>query len=240
MFKRLMSFQRSSFIVVPLWLCFLVSILCHAWINCVNETVYVLSQDYHYGKYLPVLSLSLPPPLSLSLSLVVGFTQVINKTVLVVARDNLDYERLQVEVVEVLCWDTDGLSYNTSFLIEILDVNEDPYDLHLDNDTIPEDLEPGQAFAALLAKDPDNEIVERQNITYSMTELNSSISHFELVNGSVLVAKTSFDYEIQSKYILNVTATDSGTPPLTVWKIITIQVSEERQNFFYFLAGYFS
>ena len=108
-------------------------------------------------------------------------------------------------------------------------MNEAPYDLQLDNDTIPEDLEPGQAFAVLLAKDPDNEIVERQNITYSITELNSSVSHFELVNGSVLVAKTSFDYEMQSKYILNVTATDSGTPPLTVWKIIKIQASEERQ-----------
>ena len=108
------------------------------------------------------------------------------------------------------------------FNIVVNDVNEAPILVGLTKSSVDENLSPGALVGLFTSMDPDNEGGWRQNVTYV---LNGMIAPF-VINGTGLVTTMTFDYEKNSSYSINVTATDTGNPPASTSVKITINVTD--------------
>ncbi|MEO1100244.1 MAG: LamG-like jellyroll fold domain-containing protein [Pseudomonadota bacterium] len=113
---------------------------------------------------------------------------------------SLDHETTDTLDVTVTATDGGGLSTEETFSVDVLDVNEGPSDLELDNASVAEN-EAGAVVGNLSAYDPD----AGDTITYTVSD-----DRFEVVDGELRLAEgVSFDHEALESLDVTVTATDS-------------------------------
>lgn len=107
--------------------------------------------------------------------------------------------------IRIRVTDKDGLSFEKTFIIYVLDVNEPPTDIFIDNDQIEENLSPDVLIGTFTTEDPDT----GDNHTYSLIEISGSDAHesFYLVDDQ-LFAALSFNYEEKSSYTVRIRSTD--------------------------------
>ncbi|KAL4238399.1 hypothetical protein ACF0H5_003108 [Mactra antiquata] len=128
-------------------------------------------------------------------------------TSLVVASPVLDFETAMAYTVEVTCGDTlmDGtrLRYTKSFVINVTNVNEPPFNITVSSYVIQENNLIGQIIAEIKAVDLDS-----SEILYTLVEENDW-AFFHIEGDSTLVADAEFNFESSKRfYTITVRAED--------------------------------
>ncbi|XP_021006533.1 protocadherin gamma-A3 isoform X17 [Mus caroli] len=155
---------------------------------------------------------------------------------LVTAR-SLDHE--EVSQYNISLRATDGgsppLSTETHITLHVSDINDNPPTfMHASYSAyIPENNARGASIFSVTAQDPDTD--KNAQVTYSLAEdtlqglpLSSYISINS--NTGVLYALCSFDYEQFRDLQLQITARDSGTPPLSSNTTLSLFVLDQNDN----------
>jgi hypothetical protein len=125
---------------------------------------------------------------------------------------------------------TAGGGVNTvtrTFTVTVLPVNDNPTDINLSNNTIPE-IAAGTAIPAhvlvgqLSSIDPDNPLAG-DTFTYTLVSGTGSNDNlkFSIFNNQ-LFAEGPIDFDTQPDYTIRVRSTDSGAPNLSFDKVLTI------------------
>ena len=124
---------------------------------------------------------------------------------------------------------TNGLTFDQSFTIQVVNVNENPTDIVLRNSNtnmeadsidIAENEPAGTVIGILSTVDEDNEDTH----TYTLEE-GRIRNIFEIVNDT-LKAKISLNFEEDSVYMFNIITTDSGDSTSTFTKPFTLMVTD--------------
>ncbi|XP_027134160.1 protocadherin gamma-C5-like [Larimichthys crocea] len=147
-------------------------------------------------------------------------------------KGTLDYETTTSYKIEITAKDK-GLPEMESHCrlqIDVLDVNDNTPEIVLTSEPQPvrEDAPSGTVVALLNARDSDsgnNSKVTLQLPKGSPFTLKPSFS-----NNYALVTSGPLDRESFSEYNIEITATDSGSPPLSSKKIIPVSITDVNDN----------
>ncbi|XP_023405713.2 protocadherin gamma-A4 isoform X13 [Loxodonta africana] len=149
----------------------------------------------------------------------------------------LDREEVSEYNITVTATDqgTPPLSTETGISLQVLDINDNPPTFaHASYSAyIPENNPRGASFFSLTAQDPDSG--ENARVTYSLAEdtlQGTPLSSYISINSDtgVLYALHSFDYEQFRNLQLQVTASDSGDPPLSSNVSLSLFVLDQNDN----------
>ncbi|XP_049729856.1 protocadherin gamma-A4 isoform X18 [Elephas maximus indicus] len=149
----------------------------------------------------------------------------------------LDREEVSEYNITVTATDqgTPPLSTETRISLQVLDINDNPPTFaHASYSAyIPENNPRGASFFSLTAQDPDSG--ENARVTYSLAEdtlQGTPLSSYISINSDtgVLYALHSFDYEQFRNLQLQVTASDSGDPPLSSNVSLSLFVLDQNDN----------
>ncbi|XP_074662803.1 protocadherin Fat 4-like [Tubulanus polymorphus] len=124
---------------------------------------------------------------------------------------NIDFETTATLTVTIESTDSGNLKYEKQFTVTIIDVNEAPSQLSIDNNTIAENSPADTGIGKLTAKDPDNEKAEIQKHTFELVD--SAGGRFKLTENILKVVSASLlNYEDKSAHPILVKVTDDGKP----------------------------
>ncbi|XP_066128859.1 protocadherin gamma-A10 isoform X9 [Saccopteryx bilineata] len=148
-------------------------------------------------------------------------------------------DREQVSSYNITVTATDGgsppLSTETHFTLQVADINDNPPTFsHTSYFTyVPENNARGASIFSVTALDPDSK--ENARVIYSLAEdtvQGSPLSSYISINSDtgVLYALQSFDYEQFRDLQMQVTATDSGDPPLSSNVSLSLFVLDQNDN----------
>ncbi|XP_019750608.1 protocadherin gamma-A11-like, partial [Hippocampus comes] len=127
------------------------------------------------------------------------------------------------------------LSSSKNINVKISDVNDNPPKFHLleYSKTVPENNSPGFSVFTVSARDADWGQNARVSYFLEEKEVNGvAVSSFVSVNSEngVIHAVKSFDYEQIKSFDFNVTARDSGSPPLSSVATVHILIQDQNDN----------
>ncbi|XP_068506771.1 protocadherin gamma-A11 isoform X21 [Syngnathus scovelli] len=128
-----------------------------------------------------------------------------------------------------------SLSSSKNINVKIADVNDNPPKFHQSeySKTLPENNSPGFSVFAVSASDADWGQNARVSYFLEEKEVNGvAVSSFVSVNSEngVIHAVRSFDYEQIKYFDFNVTARDSGSPPLSSVATVRILIQDQNDN----------
>ena len=127
-------------------------------------------------------------------------------------KDTLDFETYTNYEITLVASDGE-LTSSSVITFDITDVDEAPsLSSSLKSESFEESIAVGTALATISSIDP-----ESQTITYSLSGTGSE--NFEIDSEGNITSKVAFDYETETSYTFNVTASDgtnSTTSPLTI------------------------
>ena len=141
--------------------------------------------------------------------------------------NELDYEKVAVDVIKVTLKDTGDVEVTRNIPISVIDVNEAPT---LDDVTtnLPENLIHPFMIEKLVAQDQDTTTAFTQNV-FSMLEGDTSL--FRLDADGELWAKKTFNYETDQKtYTLKVLVQDKNEPTLKDSATVTINITNSNDS----------
>ncbi|XP_036431572.1 protocadherin alpha-8-like isoform X5 [Colossoma macropomum] len=148
-------------------------------------------------------------------------------------KGEIDFENTDVYRLDVLASDkgTPPMTIDCRVIVKILDVNDNAPEIEVTSlsNFVPEDSKPGTVISLISVLDKDSGVNGKVVCTLSSNipfELKPSVQD----NMYSLVTKTHLDREETSQYEITVTATDFGQPPLSVVKILRVQVSDVNDN----------
>ncbi|MEL6858437.1 MAG: FctA domain-containing protein, partial [Pseudomonadota bacterium] len=131
----------------------------------------------------------------------------------------LDHEEAASIEVTVTATDSEGLSTEEAFAIEVSDLNEGPSDLALDGNSVAEN-DAGATVGTLSSFDPD----AGDTVTYTVSD-----TRFEVVDGDLRLADgVTLDHEEAASIEVTVTATDSEG--LSTQEDFTIDVTDVNEG----------
>ncbi len=167
-----------------------------------------------------------------------AFFDVDPRTGLVTVAKALDFETKEQHELVVVAKDR-GLQPLESIAfvsIKVTDVNDNQPSINLiflSDDATPkisEGAESGEFVARISVNDPDSKN-EYSNVNVT---LEGGDGRFGLTTQDnivyLVVVSLPIDRELQSNYTLNVTATDTGSPPLHAFKTFVLQVTDVNDN----------
>ncbi|XP_056625234.1 protocadherin alpha-7-like isoform X4 [Triplophysa dalaica] len=123
------------------------------------------------------------------------------------------------------------LTTDKSVTIKIADVNDNAPQIEVTSfsKTVPEDSKPGTTVALISVSDLDSEINGR--VSCSIPEdIPFKLMPSSQDNTYSLVTTSTLDRETMSHYKVTLVAKDSGQPPLSSVKTITVEVSDVNDN----------
>lgn len=126
-----------------------------------------------------------------------------------IADSSFNYEDRQTFTVMLATEDTAGHVKESTFYIDINNVNESPYDIIISTNKIDEDAIGGSAVAYFTTEDTDN----FDSADYSMVDGNGTNDKDNdkfTIDGSQLVLNADIDPEEQSEFSIYVSTTDEG------------------------------
>uniref|UniRef100_A0A4W4E823 Cadherin domain-containing protein n=1 Tax=Electrophorus electricus TaxID=8005 RepID=A0A4W4E823_ELEEL len=161
-----------------------------------------------------------------------GLFAVIPETGEIVVKGQIDYEETPAIELRVQARDKGSppKSAQCKVLVEVLDENDNAPEIIVTPllDRVKEDAKRGAAVALVKVSDRDggqNGIVHCSVKGSFPFKLESSYSnHYSLVVDGPL------DRESISEYIITISASDEGTPPLSSDSVLTVQVSDVNDN----------
>ena len=134
-----------------------------------------------------------------------------------------EYEPKQFYTVRIKTTDSEGLTIEHSFFIEILNKNDVPSDIILDNTTVLENLAIGVVIGELTTLDED----QTDSHFYSFAAGDNDNNLFSLL-GNKLLTKKIFDYENSNEYIVRLETNDKRGG--TFQKSFTIDIADVNEQ----------
>ncbi|XP_075131392.1 protocadherin gamma-B1-like isoform X6 [Leptodactylus fuscus] len=154
-----------------------------------------------------------------------------------VLQTTLDREKTSSYNITIIATDRGfpPLSSRRSLRLEISDVNDNPPIFAKSTFVayVPENNLPGASIFSIQASDPDTG--DNAKIIYTIsspiTEPLSMSSYLSInIETGVLYAQRSFDYEQNKEFIIEVTASDNGSPSLSSNATLLIHVVDQNDN----------
>ena len=137
----------------------------------------------------------------------------------------LDYETQNNYSIRVKTTDQGGLSYEKQLTVSVSDVNENPTNLNLSNNTVAENSPLNTLIGNFTTTDPDT----GNTFTYSLvTGIGSTDNSLFTIDGNQLKTNTTLDYETKNNYSIRVKTTDQGG--LSSEKQLTVSVTNLREQ----------
>ncbi|RED92320.1 cadherin domain-containing protein [Marinoscillum furvescens] len=135
-----------------------------------------------------------------------------------------DFESTSSYKIRVRSTDSQGGSIEKNFVVTIVDANDAPTGLMLDNNDVDENLPEGTVIGVLSTDDTD----AQDSFTYTLTGNDATVlnEYFKIV-GDELQTATSLDAEAQSQYAIEVTVTDKGKTTFSESFVILINSVNE-------------
>ncbi|XP_018422220.1 PREDICTED: protocadherin gamma-B5-like [Nanorana parkeri] len=145
-------------------------------------------------------------------------------------KGHVDYELTKHYDISVQAIDGGGLAAHSKVLIEVLDQNDNAPEISITSLTtpIPENTASGTVVALIEVHDQDTG--ENGEVQCVITgdvpfQIQSSASNFYKI-----ITKSTLDREKMSSYNITVQASDKGSPPMTVKKVVQLDVSDVNDN----------
>ncbi|XP_029020933.1 protocadherin gamma-A5-like isoform X10 [Betta splendens] len=144
--------------------------------------------------------------------------------------DNIDFEKDKKFEIRVIAKDQGGLSDAAKVVIEVADTNDNAPIINIMSFTslISEDVPPGTTIAVFNVKDADSE--RNGQVTCSVDSKLPFKIQSSLTNYYSLLSNMQFDRETKSEFNITITATDSGTPPLSTKTDLHLKISDVNDN----------
>ncbi|XP_023649992.2 protocadherin alpha-7-like isoform X2 [Paramormyrops kingsleyae] len=145
----------------------------------------------------------------------------------------IDYEENNLFEIDVQASDKGVVPWraDSSVIVKVIDVNDNPPEIEVTSfsSTINEDSRPGTVVALIQLHDSDSDL--NGKVVCSIEE-NISFKLVTTAQDTVysLVNKAQLDREVQSQYNVIIMARDSGHPPLSSQKNITVHLSDINDN----------
>ncbi|KAM3613348.1 uncharacterized protein V6R79_024569 [Siganus canaliculatus] len=144
--------------------------------------------------------------------------------------DNIDFEKDKKYEIRVIAKDQGGLSDATKVVIEVIDINDNAPIINIMSfsNLISEDVPFGTTVAVFNVKDADS---ERNGLI--KCSIDSSLPfkiQSSLTNYYNLLSDMPFDRESKAEYNITITATDSGTPPMSAKITLNLRLSDVNDN----------
>ncbi|KAE8614261.1 hypothetical protein XENTR_v10008082, partial [Xenopus tropicalis] len=148
----------------------------------------------------------------------------------ITTKGHVDFEEERYYDISVQAQDGRGQISHAKVLIEIIDENDNAPDISITSITTPisEDSAPGTVVALIKAHDLDsgeNGEADCEIIELAPFKLLSSSGNFYKI-----VTTSTLDREKNSHYNITIQATDKGSPPLSFWKTISLDVLDINDN----------
>lgn len=154
------------------------------------------------------------------------------KTGEMTVRGDVDYEQGNVYDVTVQARDggSPAMEGSCHIKVEIIDVNDNTPEVTLTSLTSPisEDAEPGTVIALISARDLDAN--KNGQVTLKVSPGLPFVLKSAFGEHYTLVTDGPLDRESIPEYIVVLTATDGGTPPLSSQKRFTVSLSDVNDN----------
>ncbi|XP_069387714.1 protocadherin gamma-C5-like isoform X7 [Paralichthys olivaceus] len=117
-----------------------------------------------------------------------------------------------------------------SVQVDVLDVNDNPPEILLTSKPtiVPEDSRSGTVVALLKVRDLDSG--DNSKVTLQLPKGSPFTLKPSFSNNYALVTSGALDRESFSEYNIEITATDSGSPPLSSKKIIPVSITDVNDN----------
>ncbi|TRT56563.1 MAG: hypothetical protein EWV85_08025 [Microcystis aeruginosa Ma_QC_C_20070703_M131] len=137
----------------------------------------------------------------------------------------LDYESKNSYSIRVKTTDQGGLSYEKQLTVSVSDVNENPTNLTLSNNTVAENSPLNTLIGNFTTTDPDT----GNTFTYSLvTGTGDTDNSLFTIDGNQLKVNGLLDYETKNNYSIRVKTTDQGG--LSYEKQLNVSVSDVNEN----------
>ena len=131
-----------------------------------------------------------------------------------------DYESKNNYSIRVKTTDQGGLSYEKQLTVSVTDVNENPTNLTLSNNSVGENSPLNTLIGNFTTTDPDT----GNTFSYSLvTGIGSTDNSLFTISGNQLKTNAIFDYESKNNYSIRVKTTDQGG--LSYEKQLTVNVT---------------
>ncbi|XP_059918556.1 protocadherin beta-3-like [Gadus macrocephalus] len=142
----------------------------------------------------------------------------------------IDFEKDKKYEIRVGAKDQGGLDDASKVIIEVIDVNDNAPLISVMSFSSPvsEDAPPGTTIAVINVKDSDSE--KNGQISCSIDSFLPFKIQSSLTNYYNLLSDVVFDRETTSEYNITITATDSGSPPLSSGTTLRLVISDVNDN----------
>ena len=156
---------------------------------------------------------------------------ILNKRVYVSSSANLDYEAQSQFTVRIQCEDNGSppLSLAKDFKIIIIDLNEAPVNITLSPANIAENSAPGTVIGQLNVTDPDNYGSHGTWQSHSCQVIGNQVGKFTVQTNSLVVGNVNLDYELAALILVQVRCSDSGSPSLSLVKVLSVTVDDVNE-----------
>ncbi|XP_037317175.2 protocadherin gamma-A10-like [Pungitius pungitius] len=144
--------------------------------------------------------------------------------------ENIDFEKDKKYEIRVIAKDQGGLSNATKVVIEVADKNDNAPAINIMSfsSMISEDVPVGTTIAVFNVRDADSE--RNGQITCSIDYYLPFKIQSSLTNYYNLLSNVPFDREKNPEYNITITATDSGSPPLSTKIKLQLKISDINDN----------
>ncbi|XP_034399779.1 protocadherin gamma-A10-like [Cyclopterus lumpus] len=144
--------------------------------------------------------------------------------------EKIDFEKDRKYEIRVIAKDQGGLSDATKVVIEVTDMNDNAPVINIMSysNLISEDVPAGTTIAVFNVKDADSE--RNGQITCSIDYYLPFKIQSSLTNYYNLLSNVPFDRETKPEYNITLTATDSGSPPLSTKITLHLKISDVNDN----------
>ena len=156
---------------------------------------------------------------------------ILNNKLYVSSSANLDYEAQSQFTVRIQSEDNGSppLSLAKDFKISIIDVNEAPVNITLSPANIAENSAAGTVIGQLDVTDPDNYGSRGAWQSHNCQVIGKQVGKFTVQTNSLVVGNGNLDYEHAALILVQVRCSDSGSPPLSLAKVLSITVDDVNE-----------
>ncbi|XP_051275317.1 protocadherin gamma-C5 isoform X31 [Dicentrarchus labrax] len=147
-------------------------------------------------------------------------------------KGHLDFENVATHEIDITAKDKGipEMEGHCRVQVEIIDMNDNAPEIVLTSkpSQVPEDAASGTVVALLTARDLDSG--DNGKVTLHLPRDSPLTLKPSFSNNYALVTRGGLDRENVSEYNIEITATDSGSPPLSSKKIIPVSITDVNDN----------
>ena len=144
---------------------------------------------------------------------------------------NLNYEAQSQFTVRIQSEDNGSppLSLVKNFTITVIDVNEAPVNITISPAGIAENSAPGTVIGQLNVTDPDNYGSRGAWQSHNCQVIGNQLGKFTVQTNLLVVGNANLDYEQAALILVQLRCSDSGSPPLSLVKVLSVSVDDVNE-----------